>query len=276
VNSEPRRQVDYEDRQVRAAHRVLMDIGQVLAAFHDCMVIIGGWVPDLLIPDEESRHIGSIDVDIALDARKLNDGRYAELLHVLLGTGRYRIGGKAFQLVTSVEVDDETPVIVELEFLASSEVKLKKNNPKLVDDFRVLQFPACAAAFESPVNTEIHGRMISGAENSVKLLVSSLSDFMIMKAHAIGGRDKPKDVYDLCYCLAAYPGGISALGNDWKVRRGATLIDQAVVILSKKFKTVDHYGPQQLAIFHSASDSDEAARYARQAYELVQKLIAML
>ena len=51
--------------------------------------------------------------------------------------------------------------------------------------------------------------MISGASNRVHLRVAALSDLVLMKAHALKGRDKPKDVYDLCYCLDAYPGGIS-------------------------------------------------------------------
>ena len=277
MNAEPRREADYEDRQVRAAHRVLVDVGQVLASFHDSIVVVGGWVPDLLIPSDEPKHIGSIEVDLALDAEKLNDGRYAELLKLLLGTARYQKGVKPFQMVISVELeDDEPPVVVELEFLASSEVKLQRNHPKLVDDFRVLQFPACAAAFESPVDTEIKGQMISGAENSVRLLVASLSDFIIMKAHAIGVRDKPKDVYDLCYCLDAYPCGIVALGDDWRKRKGTWLVGQAAEILNDKFKTVDHYGPRQLVIFHGASDTGEDAIYARRAYELVETLIGIL
>ena len=101
MNADPRREADYADRQVRAAHRVLVDVGQVLASFHDSIVVVGGWVPDLLLPCEEPKHIGSIDVDIALDAEKLNDGRYAELLKLLFVTGRYKKGEKTFQLVTA-------------------------------------------------------------------------------------------------------------------------------------------------------------------------------
>jgi hypothetical protein len=41
-----------------------MDIGQVLASFRDCLVVVGGWVPDLLISGAEEAHVGSIDVDI--------------------------------------------------------------------------------------------------------------------------------------------------------------------------------------------------------------------
>lgn len=276
MNPEPHGEGDYLDRHVEAARRVLVDLGQVLASFRDAIVVVGGWVPDLLMPDAEPKHIGSIDVDLALDAAKLNDGRYAELLKALLDTGRYRKGDKSFQLFTNVLPGDGAAVVrVDVEFLASSDVALQRNRPKLVGDFRVLQFPACAAAFRAPVETEIIGRMASGAENRVRLRVASLSDFIIMKAYAIGGRDKPKDVYDLCYCLNAYPGGIAALGEEWQDRGGNTLTDGAIHILRQKFETVEHYGPRQLAIFHDSRDPDQDAAHARRAYELVQKLLTV-
>lgn len=87
MNQEPRQRTDYSPRQTEAARRVLIDIGQVLAPFHDCLVVVGGWVPDLLLPAVSvDAHVGSIDVDLALDVRRLGDGRYAELLGLLLAT----------------------------------------------------------------------------------------------------------------------------------------------------------------------------------------------
>jgi hypothetical protein len=71
MNPEPRRRDDYSNRQVRAARRVLVDLGQVLAAFVDCLVVVGGWTPDLLLPDADEPHVGSIDVDLALQAYEL-------------------------------------------------------------------------------------------------------------------------------------------------------------------------------------------------------------
>jgi hypothetical protein len=38
---------------------------------------------------------------------KLSDGRYAELLTLLLVTRCYRLGGKPFQLLTDVDLDDD-------------------------------------------------------------------------------------------------------------------------------------------------------------------------
>ena len=274
---EPRNESDYSQRQTMAARRVLVDVGQVLASFVDCLVVVGGWTPDLLLPDAEEPHVGSIDVDLALDAAKLKDGRYAELVKLLLDTKRYRPGEKDFQLVVEVDLKDgEKPVQVEVEFLAPKEVKLKKNKPKLLADFRVLQVEACSEAFHNPVELKIPGQNVRGATNTVTLRVASLPDFLVMKAHAIGGRDKPKDTYDFCYCLEQFPAGMERLADDWKKRAGEKNIAKAIEILREKFASVDAFGPQQLVEFHSAPDADTQAMHARRAYELVQRFLRLL
>ena len=277
MNPEPRNEADYSERQTVAARRVLVDVGQVLASFVDCLVVVGGWTPDLLLPDADEPHVGSIDVDLALDAAKLNDGRYAELIKLLLDTKRYRAGEKGFQLAVEVDLKDgEKPVQVEVEFLAPKELKLKKNRPKLLADFRVLQVEAAGEAFRSPVELRLAGQNVRGATNTVRLRVASLADFLVMKAHAIGGRDKPKDTYDFCYCLDQFPDGMEKLAADWKKRAGEKNIAKAVEILREKFARVDAFGPQQLVEFHAAPEAETQAMYARRAYELVQKFLSLV
>ena len=83
MNGEPRGINDYGERQILAARRVLVDVAQVLGSFVDCFVVVGGWVPDLLLPGADEPHSGSIDVDLALNIAKLKDGRYADLLKLL-------------------------------------------------------------------------------------------------------------------------------------------------------------------------------------------------
>jgi hypothetical protein len=277
MTPEPRNEADYSKRQTAAARRVLVDVGQVLASFVDCLVVVGGWTPDLLLPDADEPHVGSIDVDLALDAAKLNDGRYAELVKLLLDTQRYQIGDKDFQLVVEVDLKDgEKPVQVEVEFLAPQEVKLKKHKPKLLTDFRVLQIEACSEAFHDPIELTIPGKNVRGANNTVRLRVASLADFLVMKAHAIGGRDKPKDTYDFCYCLEQFPAGIDKLAEDWRKRAGEKNIARAIEILREKFAAVEAFGPQQLVEFHSATDADIQAMHARRAYEVVKRFLDLL
>ncbi len=277
MTPEPRNESDYSQRQTIAARRVLVDVGQVLASFVDCLVVVGGWTPDLLLPDADEPHVGSIDVDLALDAAKLKDGRYAELVKLLLDTKRYRAGEKDFQLVVEVDLKDgEKPVQVEVEFLAPKAIKLKKNKPKLLQDFRVLQIDACSEAFHNPDELTISGENVRGATNTVRLRVASLADFLVMKAHAIGGRDKPKDTYDFCYCLEHFPAGMNKLAEGWNHRTGEKNIDKAIEILREKFASVGAFGPQQLVEFHSAPDADTQAMHARRAYELVHRFLGLL
>lgn len=155
-------------------------------------------------------------------------------------------------------------------------MKLKKNRPKLLTDFRVLQIEACSEAFHAPVELRIPGQNVRGATNTVTLRVASLADFLVMKAHAIDGRDKPKDTYDFCYCLERFPVGMERLAEDWKKRAGEKNIAKAIEILREKFAGVDAFGPQQLVEFHSVPDADTQAMQARQAYELVQKFLGLL
>jgi predicted nucleotidyltransferase len=277
VNPEPRQRDDYSPRQVGAARRVLVDLGQVLAAFEDCLVVVGGWVPDLLLEQADEPHVGSIDVDLALDANKLADGRYADLLKLLLDSGRYKPGAKPFQLVVEVDLKDGAkPVEVEVEFLAPREVKLKKNRPKLLEGFRVLQADGCGTAFHAPVRLEVSGRTVRGANNKVHLRIASLPDFLVMKAHALAGRDKPKDAYDLCYCLEHFPVGMNALAAVWKNRRKEKDVARAVAILRDKFGSVDAFGPGQVVEFQGSVDAETQAMQARRAFELMQQFLSYL
>jgi hypothetical protein len=277
MNPEPRHQGEYDSRQTEAARRVLVDIGQVLAAFRDCLVVVGGWVPDLLLPGVEDSHVGSIDVDLALHTQKLSDGRYAELLKLLLDTRRYRLGGKPFRLLTDVDLGDgEAPLQVEVDFLAPKEVKLKKNHPKLLEGFRVLKTESCGAAFHAPAEIELSGQTVRGAKNKVRLRVASLPDFLVMKAHALAGRDKPKDGYDIFYCLDNYPGGLEQLAAAWKDRSEGRDVKRAIEILREKFSTVEAFGPKQVVEFFDSSDTETQAIQARRAFELVQKLLRLV
>jgi hypothetical protein len=274
---EPRTREDYDARKTEAAHRVLVDVGQVLASFEDCLVVVGGWVPELLLPNAEEPHVGSIDIDLALDAEKLKRGRYAELLGLLLNTGRYRMGKESYQLVTVVDLGDgETPIQVEVDFLAPKEIKLKKNKPKLLQGFRVLQADACGNAFGAPVQKEIEGRTLRGARNTVRIRVASVVDFLIMKSHALGGRDKPKDAYDICYCLDHYPGGLGDLAASWRSRRAEKDVKRAIEILREKFSSSEDFGPDQVVEFFQSPAADTRAMQARRAFELVQKFLDLI
>lgn len=277
MKQDPRHHSEYSPRQTEAARRVLVDLGQVLAAFQDCLVVVGGWVPDLLLTQADEPHVGSIDVDLALDAEKLNDGRYAELVALLLNTRRYFRADEQFKLYCLVDLQDgQSAVRVDVDFLKPQEAKTEKNRPPLVPGFRPLDAGGCAAAFHSPELVVLAGQMIGGAQNTVRFRVASLPDFLVMKAFALAGRDKPKDAYDIGYCLDHYPGGMDELARAWQVLAKDQDVAAAIAILTEKFAAPDAFGPMQVVEFFSSANSDERDMQARRVFELVQKFLRLL
>ena len=58
---------------ITASRAVLIEVMNVLVLFRDEIVLVGGWVPDLLYPDRG--HLGSLDVDLAVSRNALGPER---------------------------------------------------------------------------------------------------------------------------------------------------------------------------------------------------------
>jgi hypothetical protein len=59
---------DYDDRTTAAVKAVLLEIGQILGSFKGKFAVIGGSVPWLLLESDDMPHVGTLDLDLSLDA----------------------------------------------------------------------------------------------------------------------------------------------------------------------------------------------------------------
>ena len=71
--------------QVTACRSVLIEVLTILGKDLDKLAVVGGWVPELVFPNKG--HIGSLDVDLALDARKLKPMAYESIRKKLVDSG---------------------------------------------------------------------------------------------------------------------------------------------------------------------------------------------
>lgn len=133
---------------------------------------------------------------------------------------------------------------------------------------------AASEAFRDPQVVNVSGQNVRGAQNTVQWRVASLADWLVMKAHAIGGRDKPKDSDDFRYGLGN--GEMDEVAAVWKERAREKNVSKAIEIVKEKFETVAAFGPQQVVEFNSAPDAETQAMDARRAYELAQKFLRLL
>jgi hypothetical protein len=104
-------------------------MGQILGSYKGKFAVIGGAVPWLLLENDDMAHVGTLDVDIALDAEALKEGdEYKTLIESLTSNGyQQRKDLKRFQLVRQVDAKDGNPPIdVIVDFLMPKDAKLEK------------------------------------------------------------------------------------------------------------------------------------------------------
>lgn len=79
---------EYPEDAVQACLSVLLELFTYLKSYRNHIVLIGGWVPYFLTEGKaEEPHIGSLDIDLALDARRIPESGYATILALLENRG---------------------------------------------------------------------------------------------------------------------------------------------------------------------------------------------
>lgn len=248
---------DYDARGSAAAFSVLIELGQVLGAYRQKFVIVGGAVPWLLMPNVRPSHIGTLDVDLNLSPEALSAGEYASLIESLETAG-YERGAddlKPFQLRRWVRLDAGEPIAILIDLMMPDDAKTRKNRPPLVDGLRVIEASGGRVALDHNVVRHIEGRMPDGRNNSVDLLVASIPAFLVMKGYALIGRDKKKDAYDIYFSVRNFDGGPIGLAEACK----ELLADESVTTgyrnIAGKFQHEDDFGPQTVKAFLAESEA---------------------
>jgi hypothetical protein len=93
--------------------------------------------------------------------------------------------------------------------------------------------------------------------------------FLVLKAFAVDERDKTKDSYDIVWILNAYKdgpkGAVYAIAKSPVLNHGDVAV--AIAHLRTHFRTPEHRGPSQYAIFELIhDDEDDRARLRRFAH----------
>jgi len=235
----------YDDRTTEAVKSVLVEIGQTLGSFEGKFAVIGGTVPWLRLNNQNMRHVGSIDVDLGLEAEALGDCEYVSLIEALKVQGYHKQqGSKRFQLVRTVPAHDGGPPIdVVVDFLMPRHVEIVKNDPPILDDFAVQRADGADLAVPYAQPVTIEGTMPGGGINRVEIAVCSIPALLAMKGYAVANRAKQKDAYDIYYCVRNYPGGPEALAAACRPMLDEKSAQEGYACIAEKFTTVEHTGP---------------------------------
>jgi len=266
---------DYTAEAVAAAKSVLIELVHLLGEYREHTVLIGGWVPELLLSGGTTLHVGSMDIDLALDHRRIKVAGYKMIRELLLGRG-YVQGKQPFVYYRDVESGDKT-IRVQVDFLSGEYAGTGKGHRhQKIQDLMVRKVRGCDLAFDLAQEVTVTGDLPGGGLDTVSVRVASVVPFLIMKGMALDDRLKEKDAWDIYFCVLHYPGGIAALAEAFRPHLEHGLIREGIEKIGKHFSSLNHIGPKFVADFEEVEDNEERARIMRDAYERVNALLEKL
>lgn len=258
--------------EFRASHAVLIEVLNVLGSYVDGMVVIGGWVPELMFPKQG--HIGSLDVDLAVDGRMIQPGAYESIRTRLLAAGYAQVDVHAS--VFTKELPDFGSVTVKLDLVAGDGIGIHDvGTHTRVQDLNLGRLRGVSLAFDHAVSMKLKGVMPDGNENTVQARVVDVPAFLCLKAYALSERVKLKDAYDIYFCLKHFKGGPAALADAARPLLDSPQGRRAIEILREKFETMNSVGPNWAAEV-AASQGDDQETVSRDAFERAAIFLARL
>jgi hypothetical protein len=267
----------YGEREVNACKAVLLELVHLLGEIKDEMVIIGGWTPTFILPRSDDPHVGSLDIDVALDFSKIPDDTYQTILKAFLKRGYTQNKEQPFRFFRKVKIEGADPVNVEVDLMAGEYVgTVKGHRTQKVQDIRARKARGCDLAFDATVTVTLDGNLPDGGKDTASFKVAGIVPFLVMKGMAMYERMKEKDAYDIYYCVEHFPGGVEGLAAEFKSFIKNKLVIEGLGKIRSKFASVEHIGPKWVDDFLEVTEKEDRDIIMRRAYEKVNELLNLL
>jgi hypothetical protein len=267
----------YGERELNACKAVLLELVNLLGEIKDEMVIIGGWTPAFILPQSDDPHVGSLDIDVALDFSKIPDDTYQTILKAFLKRGYTQDKEQPFRFFRKVKIEGADPINVEVDLMAGEYGGTGKGHrTQKIQDVRARKARGCDLAFDAAVTVTLDGNLPDGGRDTASFKVAGIVPFLIMKGMAMYERMKEKDAYDIYYCVEHFPGGVEGLAAEFKSFIKNKLVIEGLGKIKNKFASVEHIGPKWVADFLEVTEREDRDIIMRRAYEKINELLDLL
>jgi len=277
----------YDRRTVEASKSVLVEVFSLLQQEGGHCVLVGGWAPYFLIERHkpegvEFAHIGSVDIDIALDCEGMPglEQVYSGIRQRLERAGyRTRRARDGQPLPFSLERETRG-MAIHVDFIAQETGGAGvTHRHQRVQDIMAFKTRGCEVAFQNHEAFDVEAVMPSRARHTVSVPVAGPAAVLCMKALAFS--DDPsrlKDVYDICSVLRHYKSGPASVAADVRPFMNLAVLQEAVGKLSLSFAAMDAVGPVGLANFllPEQAGSPDWDLECRIGFEAVQRFLREL
>ncbi len=266
--------IGHSERVITATRRVLLEVFQLLEAFRDSLILIGGWVPIMMIPDAVDKHVGTIDVDLAINDMTLFETGSETMEAILLSNG-YQHGAEPGRYNRKINIDGQQ-IIVPVDFLTSKHRHIPINEFLDITGISPITAPGCELSFDVNEKITLSGILPNGEYYSTEIKSAGIMALIVMKALAMNIRSKTKDAYDIWFCLANYPGSVEAMEKAFKPQLEKDSVKTALGLLSGYFESIHARGPTDVVKEDGTTDPEYRAFMQQDSFQRVQALLKSL
>lgn len=279
MTDKPRTRNGYEDLVTRECVRVLVTLLRGLGPWRESVFLVGGLAPRYIVaaaPPEVPEHAGTLDVDLVIDRKILEETEaYRTLEKNLKRIGFERaVGADGTRLSWRWQVRTEQGHLILLEFLVDAPGVLGGRVEALPAKGRrvsALNVPHASLVFDFHAESVETAELLG--ENGIveeRIRHADIVSFLCLKAYAFEDRNERKDAYDLIYCLEHAPHDevSSALRAALAGGRGGE-VARALEVLRRRFvgaeRSRSHLldGPVSVARFELGEENDPKTRERR-------------
>ena len=274
----------YEPENVRLAESALLEVAATLQAYRDAMVLIGGWVPFLLLkghqdPTNPFRHVGSIDSDWAIDSRKIGLDQYDTIVRLLEKRGFSQSPESRYRYVKEFRSPGGPPVSIAVDFLTEMPPRgqgARRRHRRVQRDLDARASQGARIALAHNETIDIDGNLPQGGYLKLQIRLADVAGCVGTKGLALGRRFQEKDCYDLYAVVANYGRGPAEVASIVKPCKREPDMEEALGKVREWFGSIDAVGPVSVGNFFQTETGEARSIRIRAAFENLETFLRLL
>jgi len=268
---------------VGASQSVLLELATALRVHRNALVLVGGWVPYFLIRKywgSHADHVGSIDIDLAVDFRQVSEAEYRGIVALLRERGYSPKDDVSmpFEFIRVIPREGGLgPVEIAVDFLSGEYGGTARGHRhQRAGDLLARKARGCDVVFDHRWLLSLEGRLPLGAETQCDLWVADLVGCLTTKGIAMASRYKEKDAYDIYMVTCNHPSGPRGAAEEVAPNLRYPLVQEGLAGIRQHFASPQKTGPQWVADFYGETAGEARDRRVTDAYMRVSEFLRVL
>jgi hypothetical protein len=264
----PRTAEDYPEGIVTLSKSAMLELWRSLHRYNNGMTLIGGWVPYFLLEkfggnSYEHDHVGSIDIDIALNEKIISEEEYTNIEQLVKNLGyRHKIDTHNNPVPFVFLKDFQTlngTITLEVDFVGSYYGN-KGHRHQRISGLLARKCRGVDIVYDNYMEETINGQFPNGGTTTETIRIANLVASLTMKGIVLGERYKEKDAYDIYYLVTYFKKGPVDVAKEMNAYQSNDLINEALATIKKDFESRDASGPAWVASFLNKEEDDRERR----------------